>query len=180
MNKKKLNNYFISITDVYVNGKSTLQPVFKKSNQTEILLEPSQKNVTFCFSDFSYTSPAFMAYEYQLVGEDTNWVAVTGRSDATYYDLPSGTYTFKVRRMGDPDSEMQMTVKIASSISIWGILFIVITVVTGKYCFGVKGKREWKEKEKNKCLILLKSQKKKCNQLKDLTLWWKRNTKQIR
>ena len=36
------------------------------------------------------------------------------------------------------------------------------------------------EKEKNKCLILLKSQKKKCNQLKDLTLWWKRNTKQIR
>ena len=30
MNKKKLNNYFISITDVYVNGKSTLQPVFKK------------------------------------------------------------------------------------------------------------------------------------------------------
>lgn len=89
-----------------------------------------------------------MAYEYQLVGEDTNWVAVTGRSDATYYDLPSGTYTFKVRRMGDPDSEMQMTVKIASSISIWGILFIVITVVTGKYCFGVKGKENGKKKKR--------------------------------
>ena len=148
MNKKKLNNYFISITDVYVNGKSTLQPVFKKSNQTEILLEPSQKNVTFCFSDFSYTSPAFMAYEYQLVGEDTNWVAVTGRSDATYYDLPSGTYTFKVRRMGDPDSEMQMTVKIASSISIWGILFIVITVVTGKYCFWGQRKKRMERKRK--------------------------------
>ena len=148
MNKKKLNNYFISITDVYVNGKSTLQPVFKKSNQTEILLEPSQKNVTFCFSDFSYTSHAFMAYEYQLVGEDTNWVAVTGRSDATYYDLPSGTYTFKVRRMGDPDSEMQMTVKIASSISIWGILFIVITVVTGKYCFWGQRKKRMERKRK--------------------------------
>lgn len=89
-----------------------------------------------------------MAYEYQLVGEDTNWVAVTGRSDATYYDLPSGTYTFKVRRMGDPDSEMQMTVKIASSISIWGILFIVITVVTGKYCFWGQRKKRMERKRK--------------------------------
>ena len=72
-----------------------------------------------------------MSYEYQLEGEDAGWIAVTGRSDMTYYDLPSGTYTFKVRRTGNPESETQMTVKIASSISIWSIVFIVIAVVTG-------------------------------------------------
>ena len=60
----------------------------------------SQKNVTFYFSDFSYTAPAFMSYEYQLEGEDTGWMALTGRSDITYYDLPSGNYTFKVSGWG--------------------------------------------------------------------------------
>ena len=72
-----------------------------------------------------------MSYEYQLEGEDTGWMALTGRSDITYYDLPSGNYTFKVRQMGNPESETQLTVKIASSISIWSIVFIVIAVVTG-------------------------------------------------
>ena len=38
---------------------------------------------------------------------------------------------FKVRQMGNPESETQLTVKIASSISIWSIVFIVIAVVTG-------------------------------------------------
>ena len=33
--------------------------------------------------------------------------------------------------MGNPESETQLTVKIASSISIWSIVFIVIAVVTG-------------------------------------------------
>ena len=51
-----------------------------------------------------------LSYEYQLEGEDTGWMALTGRSDITYYDLPSGNYTFKVRQMGNPESETQLTV----------------------------------------------------------------------
>ena len=60
----------------------------------------------------------------------------------TYYDLPSGTYTFKVRRTGNPESETQMTVKIASSISIWSIVFIVIAVVTGGIAVLLSKKKE--------------------------------------
>ena len=59
-----------------------------------------------------------------------------------YYDLPSGNYTFKVRRMGNPESETQLTVKIASSISIWSILFIVIAVVTGGLAVLYQKKKE--------------------------------------
>ena len=135
MTKKKSDAYAVSVTDVHVNGKSVMQSVVKDSDGTEISLEASQKNITFCFSDFSYTSPAFMSYEYQLVGEDEGWIAVTGSSEMTYYDLPSGTYTFKVRRMGNPDSETQMTVKIASSVSMWSILFIMIALLTGGLAF---------------------------------------------
>ena len=134
--------YPVAITEVCVNGKSVVQSVVRDGGKSEISLESSQKNVTFYFSDFSYTAPAFMSYEYQLEGEDAGWIAVTGRSDMTYYDLPSGTYTFKVRRTGNPESETQMTVKIASSISIWSIVFIVIAVVTGGIAVLLSKKKE--------------------------------------
>jgi AraC-like DNA-binding protein len=142
MNQKKSIPYPVAITDVCVNGKSVVQSVVRDGGKSEISLESSQKNVTFYFSDFSYTAPAFMSYEYQLEGEDAGWIAVTGRSDMTYYDLPSGTYTFKVRRTGNPESETQMTVKIASSISIWSIVFIVIAVVTGGIAVLLSKKKE--------------------------------------
>lgn len=142
MNQKKSIPYPVAITDVCVNGKSVVQSVVRDGGKSEISLESSQKNVTFYFSDFSYTAPAFMSYEYQLEGEDAGWIAVTGRSDMTYYDLPSGTYTFKVRRTGNPESETQMTVKIASSISIWSIVFIVIAVVTGGIAILLSKKKE--------------------------------------
>ena len=73
-----------------------------------------------------------MSYEYQLEGEDTGWMALTGRSDITYYDLPSGNYTFKVRQMGNTESETQLTVKIASSNSIWSIVYIEIEEMNGR------------------------------------------------
>ena len=142
MNQKKSIPYLVAITEVCVNGKSVVQSVVRDGGKSEISLESSQKNVTFYFSDFSYTAPAFMSYEYQLEGEDAGWIAVTGRSDMTYYDLPSGTYTFKVRRTGNPESETQMTVKIASSISIWSIVFIVIAVVTGGIAVLLSKKKE--------------------------------------
>lgn len=106
MNQRKSVPYSVAITDICVNGKSVVQSVVGDGGKSEISLEASQKNVTFYFSDFSYTAPAFMSYEYQLEGEDTGWMALTGRSDITYYDLPSGNYTFKVRQMGNQSQKL--------------------------------------------------------------------------
>ena len=90
MNQKKHDFYPVKVTDVHINGKPSTYPmVTVGSGISRIGLEPSEKNVTFCFSDFSYTSPAFMSYEYQLEGRDDGWIAITGRSEVTYYDLPS-------------------------------------------------------------------------------------------
>ena len=44
--------------------------------------------------------------------------------------------------MGNPESETQLTVKIASSISIWSIVFIVIAVVTGSFAVFYQKKKE--------------------------------------
>lgn len=118
MSRKERNFYPVKVTDVHINGRPTISPITTMENGTpKVELESSQKNVTFRFSDFSYTSPAFMAYEYQLEGEDEGWVAVAGRSEATYYDLSSGSYVFKVRRMGQPESETRMMVEKASAFS---------------------------------------------------------------
>lgn len=145
MNQKKHDFYPVKVTDVHINGKPSTYPmVTVGSGISRIGLEPSEKNVTFCFSDFSYTSPAFMSYEYQLEGRDDGWIAITGRSEVTYYDLPSGSYVFKVRRMGEPDSETLLQVEIASVFSgwlAWGIVVAVLLAGGGYYFFG-RGKRQ--------------------------------------
>lgn len=127
MSRKERNFYPVKVTDVHINGRPPVSPITTMENGTpKVELESSQKNVTFRFSDFSYTSPAFMAYEYQLEGEDEGWVAVAGRSEATYYDLSSGSYVFKVRRMGQPESETRMMVEKASAFSGWGASGIAV------------------------------------------------------
>lgn len=88
----------------------------------------SPSSVTFCFSDFSYTSSASMMYEYQLEGTDSDWMSLNARSYVTYYDLSVGNHTFKVRRIGEPDSESRIEYSV-SSISLYGWIFIVVAVV---------------------------------------------------
>lgn len=113
--------YPLTITDVLVNGS---QPVLSGDVLSNLKLDSSQKNITFCFSDFSYTAPAYMSYEYQLVGEDKEWKSLQGASEVTYYNLDAGTYTFKVRQTGNMNSEVQTTVKITPS-GMWRVVFAI-------------------------------------------------------
>lgn len=133
----------VRVTDVHVNGKSSPLPAEEQADGSRKLsLNSSQKNVTFCFSDFTYTAPAYMSYEYKLEGKDENWVAVTGRSDVTYYNLPSGSYLFKVRRMGEPSSEDRLTVSIAPPFMLWAVLGFALVAFVGGVSYLVRRKRE--------------------------------------
>lgn len=132
--------YPVRITGVYINGKksvhaSVLEP---GTERARIELESNQRNITFCFSDFSYTSPSFVAYEYLLEGEDEDWTPLYGNSEVSYYDLNRGKHVFKVRRMGQPDSETQLTVKVASFWNGWkvmgtGMVIFLLFVVIRHY-----------------------------------------------
>ncbi len=146
MNNNKSDSCKVKIVDIYINGKKStyLNDNFGK-DVSKVNLETSQKNVTFFFSDFSFTSPAFMSFEYKLEGKDDSWKAITGYSNVTYYNLPSGTYVFKVRRMGEPNSETSLNVKIASQFNGWYISIIVLVIlITGGayYLFKNRRKRE--------------------------------------
>ncbi len=122
--------YPLSIVEVYVNGSPSASPLLKQGKcEYEVSLAASQKNVTFQFSDFSYTAPEVMAYEYRLEGRDEGWKLMTGKSEVTYYDLPSGRYLFQLRNVGDPDSEITLSVRIASSFPALGVTVSLLVVV---------------------------------------------------
>lgn len=147
INRKKRDFYPVKVTEVYINGKPSVYPKVTVGSRTSAVeLKPSQKNVTFCFSDFSYTSPSFMSYEYQLEGVDDNWITETGRSEVSYYDLPSGSYVFKVRRMGQPDSETRLMVEMHSIFDGWIVLGLVIVVSVGGICYMLRcGKKQFRK-----------------------------------
>ncbi|WP_291856494.1 two-component regulator propeller domain-containing protein [Marinilabilia sp.] len=52
---------------------------------------------TFVFSAMDFKSPLKNTYSYMLEGFDKDWNQVGNRNTATYTNLPSGEYTFKVR-----------------------------------------------------------------------------------
>ena len=126
-------NYPLRVTDVLVSGHSSaLATKGSSQKHTPLALSPSQNNLTFCFSDFSYTSPTFTTYEYCLEGYDAEWTAVSGASEAVYYGLPTGHYTFRVRKMGRPDTETQLQLRIAASPWRWlGLLLPLLLLLVG-------------------------------------------------
>lgn len=134
-NQMKRYTYPLTITDIYVNGKKSLHPVIESGKVPEIQLESSQNNLTFHFSGFTYTEPAYMTYEYKLEGEDEDWQILTGKSEITYYDLSSGNYLFKLRYIGNPDSEVCTAVHITYPVETWSIIAISIALIFIGYIY---------------------------------------------
>ena len=100
-----------------MNGKEPYHPAIQREQHLyKVSLEPSHKNLTICFSGFTYSDPAYMSYEYKMEGMDDDWQLLGGKSELTYYDLSSGKYQFKIRRIGEPGSEICLSVTIASII----------------------------------------------------------------
>lgn len=135
---QKRYNYPIRITDVYVNGKQSEGPVIVKNGEEyEITLDDAQKNITICFSELIYTNPAYISYEYKLEGRDEAWQTLTGKADVTFYDLSSGKYRFKVRRVGDPESEVELSIRTASVLGAgtWSALIVAAVLLVTAFVY---------------------------------------------
>ncbi|MEY4110798.1 MAG: hypothetical protein RLZZ46_1153 [Bacteroidota bacterium] len=55
--------------------------------------------LTFKFIGINMSQPKRVNYQYKLEGMDENWSGLTSRNEATYGNLPHGTYTFLVKAM---------------------------------------------------------------------------------
>lgn len=62
----------------------------------DLVLPYSQNHLTFEFEAPGFRAPEKIRYRYKLEGFDSNWSPAVSRREATYANLPPGTYTFHV------------------------------------------------------------------------------------
>ena len=63
-----------------------------------IVLPEDQNTLDITFATLTYDAPELMIYEYQLEGYDKEWKILRGINSIKFSNLPSGEYTFKVRK----------------------------------------------------------------------------------
>ena len=69
----------------------------------QVLMAPSQPDVTFLFNVIDLSNPSQLEFRYRLIPYDGDWVTTRGRT-ARYRRLPAGAYRFEVqaRQSGEP------------------------------------------------------------------------------
>jgi signal transduction histidine kinase/ligand-binding sensor domain-containing protein len=91
----KLNNKEINVGDSYYKTVILPKPLYL-INKIEI--PPLTKILSIEFAALHYASPLKNKYKYMLEGFDKEWISVDANDrDATYSNLPAGTYIFKVK-----------------------------------------------------------------------------------
>lgn len=86
-------------------------------NETPVRLQPVQKltsdqnNIRIRYVGLSYKSHGNVLYQYQLEGEDANWITTTAL-ETHYSNLAPGHYRFKVAAMGNAGNESLSTQEI--------------------------------------------------------------------
>jgi len=100
------------------------------SEKKRILLDWKSNNIAFEFVALDYTFSKKNQYAYMLEGFETNWNYVRNRRFASYTNLPSGTYIFKVKGSNNDGvwNEIGSKVKIIIKPAIWQTAFFQILV----------------------------------------------------
>ncbi len=62
-----------------------------------LILPYNKNNLTFEFVGINYNIPEKVKYQFKLEGTDLNWLPITTKNQATYTNLSSGKYIFKVQ-----------------------------------------------------------------------------------
>jgi len=132
----------VKISTVYVNGKVV---------EDLSSLKHGDNNIRFLFSDLNYSKPSSTVFEYKLEGYDDEWKLINATAEAAYYDLPSGSYTFKVRIPCNSSTETSVSLRIGPNF-IW-IAFLPIAVALFLALSPVIRKRKRKQEAKEEAIV---------------------------
>ena len=118
------------ISDFLVNGVSMLGKYEELIEERGIIVLPEDQNtLDITFATLTYDAPELMIYEYQLEGYDKEWKILRGINSIKFSNLPSGEYTFKVRKQMDENCMQSFRIRIRSSLSAWLWLGVLLSVV---------------------------------------------------
>lgn len=133
----------IRITDVIVDGKSKFG--IETADRSVIRVSDGERNVTFCFSLKDCNSILPHTLEYKLEGYEQNWQTIRGKGEISYFNLPPGNYTFKIRRLLNDASMAQMGVSIPSKVEAWQWTLGIFLLLTVAYAVARRIRRQKKE-----------------------------------
>lgn len=119
------------ITEVVAGGHSMMESLTGSARHPVLSLNSNNRSFTIYFSDLGFTNDERHKYEYKLDGYDDEWIIVENDPSATYYDIPTGRYTFKVRQAGSPSTESRMDVRMSHVFSTfeWALMAIAAIAV---------------------------------------------------
>ena len=97
--EKKMDSTFnlgngVEVGDLQFDGTSTWYGL-----PTHLSLSHDNNYLTFSFVGITMHQSKKVRYQYTLEGMDKSWSALTSHTEAPYGNLPSGSYTFKVKAM---------------------------------------------------------------------------------
>jgi ligand-binding sensor domain-containing protein/AraC-like DNA-binding protein len=130
--------YPLRVTEIDVDDYSPVTPQPTGNNQYKARVKCIDEGVNIAFSDFSYTDPDYMTFEYKMDGEDDDWVMLQGKSDVYYRSLSFGTHHFHLRRPGVAASEITVSIFVMPSVmamtsSAIGLIILIFAVCYAFY-----------------------------------------------
>lgn len=122
------------ISDFQVNGVSMINAYEEVMDKGGVIVLPDDHNtLDISFVTLTYDLPELMIYECRLEGYDKEWQILRGINTVKYSNLPSGNYTFKVRKQMDENSVQSFHINIGSSLSAlwWGLIALAGLLLAG-------------------------------------------------
>ena len=140
INREK-NNTALVLTALYVNDR-LFQPGLDYEGKSiryanKLSLPYNQNNLTFEFSDLSFSQGEDNKYVYRLKGVDTEWRTVKpGSNRISYNNLTAGTYTLTIGQL-NPEGrtplsslDFQLQIQPAWYYSIWAKMVYTILIIS--------------------------------------------------
>lgn len=145
--KLKITNFYINNEIVSPRLNDFYDYYIPDSNYVRL---PSRSSAfAFSFASLSHHLQHRVHYQYMLEGYDDEWHNADAMRMASFYDIPAGTYKFKVKAflLESPDKYeiAEITVKVppyfwASTVALW--IYIILIVLGCVIYFWVRKKRK--------------------------------------
>ncbi len=166
LDKIKDREYFVSINSAEkstFNGKRVNIPV----NSKDYVLEAQENNLDFTYSVPEFDKFILAKYQYKLEGYYDNWSDWSEEPEVSFKNLPSGSYTFKVRarignKLTENESSFGFSIDKPWYVSEWMIAIYILMsaalLAAVHYSYRIRYKRQKQkiENEKKRELALIR------------------------
>lgn len=121
----------IIFSDLKIQGKTAPEAI---QNQTKLVLDPSQRDITIEFAALDYQDSKKIEYAYMMEGLEKEWHYVNQDRYATYMNLPNGKYHFLVKSTNSEgvwvDNMQRLSIEVQPTFweTGWAWLLIILLV----------------------------------------------------